>query len=597
MSQEAEKLVRSRKIRWPRPWAGIRGIKPADLPREITAGITLAALIIPLNIGYAQLVGLPSVVGLYAGIIPLAVFAIFTPSRHVVSSPDASMAALLGAALLGITAPGDLLRVHYALAIALMCGLLLLVFWYFRLAFLSNFLSRPVLVGFFSGLGIEVFTNQARKILGVAVENVSEAGTIAYQIKESIPIETEGFFLELFALIKSIPYANLYTAGIGVATIVIIRLLKRYAPKLPGALVALVLMTSVVVVFNLDKQGVGVLGAVPAALPSLSLPRVPLVDWIRLMPSAMAVASITLCESLMVAHRYSRKYGYKADGNQVLFAFGMANVAAGFTGSFAMGNSPSRAAAMDSLGAKSQVPSLVAAGTVAIVLLYLSDALALLPNAALAGIVANAVISLIDVNELRLMYRMRRSDFWIAVVCLFSVLVLGPLRAIIVAFLLSTIEVVRRASQPHTSVLQETPDGSYLSPGEIGCNLTTPGLIVYRFEAPLYFANANLFEEQVEHLVTQASTPVRWFVLDAQAIVDIDTTGAEALKQVLNLLTNRNITFVLSRINAQVLSLLKHYELLGKSGESKLYATNRQAVAAFYQECGSPFPKEPSTEL
>jgi sulfate permease, SulP family len=276
----------------------------------------------------------------------------------------------------------------------------------------------------------------------------------------------------------------------------------------------------------------------------------------------------------------------------VLFAFGMANVAAGLTGSLAMGNSPSRAATMDSLGAKSQLPSLVAAGTVALALLFFSDALALLPNAALAGIVANAVMSLIEVHELRLLYRMRRSDCWIALACLFSVLILGPLRAVIIAFLLSTIEVVRRASRPHTSVLQEAADGSYLSPGEIDCNLTTSGLIVYRFEAPLYFANANLFMEQIEQLITQAPGPIKWFVLDAQAIVDIDTTGAEALKEVFALLAKCKVTFAMSRVSGEVQSLLKHYGLLGLDREGKLYATNRQAVDSFHMECGQSQRRE-----
>ena len=170
-------------IQWPRPLAGLRGLKPKDLPREVAAGLTLAALVIPLNIGYAQVAGVSPVVGLYAGILPLAVFALLTSSRHVVSSPDASMAALIGAALLGMAVPGDM-RLHYTLAITLMCGLLLLTFWYFRLAFLANFLSRPVLVGFFSGLGIEVFANQLRKILGATAVKVSEVEAVATEIKE-----------------------------------------------------------------------------------------------------------------------------------------------------------------------------------------------------------------------------------------------------------------------------------------------------------------------------------------------------------------------------------------------------------------------------
>ena len=322
------------------------------------------------------------------------------------------------------------------------------------------------------------------------------------------------------------------------------------------------------------------LGKVALAAPGLSLPQIPMDAWLKLIPSALAVACITLCEGLMVSRRYSQKYGYKADGNQVLFAFGMANITAGLTGAFAMGNSPSRAAAMDSLGSRSQLPSLVAAGAVALVLLFFADAMAFLPNAALAGIVANAVMSLIDIKGLRQLYRMRRAEFWIAMVCLFSVLVLGPLRAIIIAFLLTAIDVVRRASRPHTSVLQEAADGSYLSPGT-GNDLTAPALIVYRFGAPLYFANANLLVEQVEQLVTQSSKPIECFVLDAQAIVDIDTTGAEALKQVLDLMESHNITFALSRASRSIQLLLRQYGLFERVTENRLYPTNRQAITDF----------------
>jgi len=565
-------------IQWPQPLAGFRGMTLADLPREFAAGLTMAALVIPLNIGYTQVAKLPPVMGLYACILPLAVFALLTSSRHLVSGPDASMAALIGAAIVGTAIPHEM-RPHYALAITLICGLFLVIFWYFRLAFLANFLSRPVLVGFISGLGIDVFTSQARKIVGVAARKAPKAGEVAVQIKEAMPVETEGFGLELISLIKTIPHANLYTVVIGISTIIIIRLLKRYTPKLPGALVALVLATIIVAFFNLDKQGVSVLGKVPLAAPSLSLPEVPPAAWLKLLPSALAIACITLCQGLMVSRRYSQKYNYKADGNQVLFAFGMANITAGLTGSFAMGNSPSRAAAMDSLGSRSQMPSLVGAGVVAILLLFFSGVLAFLPNAALAGIVANAVLSLIDVKELRLLYRMRRADFWIAIVCLGSVLVLGPLRAIIIAFLMTTIEVVRRASHPHTWVLQEAADGSHLSPAKEN-GLTAQALIVYRFGAPLYFANANLLVEQVEQMVTKSSPPIERFVLDAQAMVDIDTTGAEALEKVLNIMDEHNIAFALSRASRSVQDLLKQYGLFERITESGLHATNRRAIAA-----------------
>ena len=585
MSQEDPTVLA--RISWPKPFAGLRGLKPADVPREVSAGITLAALMIPLNIGYAQVAGLPPVAGLYAAIIPLVVFALLTSSRHLVTSPDASMAGLVGAALVAFAVPGDPQRLQYALALALICALIFFVFWLFRLAFLANFLSHAVMVGFITGLGIEVFTNQVRKIL--AAPHAADAGGVvaaAERIKEAMAssVETEGFFVELVALFDSIPRANLWSVAIGVSAFLIVRLMKRYTPKIPGALVALTLLTIIVAVFDLAAKGVGVLGAIPSGLPGLTVPAIPAADYLRLLPSALAIVAILMCEGLLVVRSYSSRYGYKADGDQMLFAWGAANLAAGFTGSLVTGNSPSRSAAMDGAGAKSQLPSLVAAATITVVMLFFTDMLAYLPNAALAGIVANAVLSLINVHELRELWRMRRSDFWIAAVCLVSVLALGPLRAVAIAFLLSLIDVIRRASRPDTSVLLEAPDGSYFTPAGAGDDVGSSGLVIYRFGAPLYFANATLFVDEIEQILAGPATPVRWFVLDAEAMVDIDTTGAEALRQAISMLTDRDVVFAVSRADRSFRSWLETYDLMELMDESRFYPTNRHAAAAFRGE-------------
>ena len=385
-------------------------------------------------------------------------------------------------------------------------------------------------------------------------------------------------------MIHSIPRANLYSVAVGVSAFLIIRLMKRYAPKIPGALVALVLLTALVAVLDLPAKGVGVLGnAIPSGLPALTLPTIPLADYLRLLPGALAIVAILLCEGLLVVRSYSDKYGYKADGDQMLFAYGAANLAAGFTGSLVTGNSPSRSAAMDGAGARSQLPSLVAAGTITLVMLFFTKFLAFLPNAALAGIVANAVLSLIEVHEFRELWRMRRSEFWIATVCLLSVLALGPLRAVVIAFLMSTIDVIRRASRPETAALLEAPDGSHFLPAADGKASGSSGLMVYRFGAPLYFANATLFLDDVERLVTQAPTPVRWFVLDAQAMVDVDTTGAGVLRQAITLLKKQNITFAVSRADRAFRSWLERYDLMELIGPDRFYPTNRHAAQAFRQ--------------
>jgi high affinity sulfate transporter 1 len=551
-------------------------------------------LIIPLNIGYAQVAGLPPVFGLYAGIIPLVIFAIFTSSRHVVGSPDAPISAILGAVLIGFAPIGDPLRMQYALALALMCGLLFFVFWLFRLAFLANFLSRAVLAGFITGLGIEVLTNQARRILGAShMIDGSGLAAIAEHLHGAMAtsVDTTGYFVELIALFESIPHANLYSVAIGLGAFVIVRLMKKTAPKAPAALIALILTTVTVAVLGLDQKGVKVLGAMPSGLPSLTLPNVPLADYLRLLPGAMAVVGITLCEALLLVRSCSRKNNTKADGNQVLFAYGMSSIASGFTGSLVSGPSASRTAAMDAAGSRTQLSSLVAAGTVALVMVFFTKELAYLPTAALAGVVASAVLNLIEVEELREFWHMRRSEFWVAVVCLLSVLVFGPLQAVIIAFLLSTIDLLRRASRPGTWVLQEAPDGSHFVPEETDPAPDASGIIIYRFGASLYFANATLFEEEVEKLVTQAAAPVQWFVLDAEAMNDMDTTGAETMHQVLTWLTKRGVTVAVSRANKPTAALLAQYHLLKIIGENRLYPTNRHAIAAFRRETGQATPE------
>jgi SulP family sulfate permease len=583
----------AQKFQLPKMFSGFKGATWANLPKEISAGITLAALIIPLNIGYAQIAGLPPVFGLYAGIIPLAIFALFTGSRHLVPSPDAASSAIIGAFLIGFAPIGDPLRVQYALALALMCGLLFFVFWLFRLAFLANFLSRAVLVGFITGLGIEVFTNQVRKILGAAHVGGSGLEEILQQLHGSMAtsVDTTGYFVELIALFESIPHANLYSVVIGLGAFVMLRLMKKYLPKVPAALVALILMTVIVAVLGLDQKGVGVLGAMESGLPSLTLPNVPPLDYLRMLPGAIAVVAITLCEGLLLVRNCSRKHNTNADGNQVLFAFGMANIACGFTGSLVTGVSASRTAAIDNAGSRTQLSCLVAAVTVALVMVFFTEALAYLPTAALAGVVANAVLNLIEVSELRELWHMRRSEFFVALVCLLSVLVFGPLQAVIIAFLFATIDLLRRASRPSTWVLQETPDGSHFIPEETDQTPGTPGIIFYRFGAPLYFANATLFGEEVEKLVMQAATPVKWLVLDAEAMVDIDTTGEETLHQVLTWLAKRGVTVALSRANQSTTALLSRYHLLELIGENRLYPTNRHAIRAFRQETGQAMPE------
>jgi high affinity sulfate transporter 1 len=564
----------------------LKGIRAADLPREVSSGLTLAALVIPLNIGYAQIAGLPPAMGLYAGIVPLVVFALFTASRSVVGGPGPATAALVAAALAGFAGPGDPQRVQYALALAMMCAVLFLLAWMFRLSFLQNFLSQAVMIGFVSGLGIQVFTSQARKILGVSIDISEQHEALTDHVQQALgmALETEGYFLNVIELIKQIPHANLYAVAIGLGSLFMVRLMKRYLPKVPGALVTLVVMTVVVVVFDLESRGVRVLGDLSAGLPSLTVPAIPMSDYIRLLPGAIAIVAITLCEGLLLARSYARKYGDKVDGDQVLFAYGLANASAGLSGSMVTGNSVSRSAAMDSAGVRTQLPSLVAAAAVAVIMAFFTGVLAVLPKAALAGIVANAVLSLIKVGDLRALYRMRRTEFWIAAVCLLSVLALGPLRAVVIAFLMSIIDLVRRTSQPYTTLLREAPDGHHFVPCEPHHMGSACEFIIYRFSAPLFFANSNPFLDEIEGLLRRAPADVKWFVLDAEGLNDMDTTGADSLREVIAMLEKQGVSFAVTRANRRLMESMKAYGLVDELGAERFFATNRQAVEAFHRD-------------
>lgn len=558
------------RITLPRPFAALRGVERAGWTREILAGITLAALVIPLNIGYADVAGLPPHVGLYAGIVPMIAYAIFATSRHVIASPDAAIAALIGSLLGALAVPGSAEYLNLALALAIVCAVFFGLFWLFRLGFLANYLSRAVLVGLVTGLGIEVLFSQIRKMMGVTVE-------------------ADGFFREVIATIQAIPETNWYSLALGLGSIAIVRSLKRFAPKVPGALVALVVFTAVVTVFNLTEHGVKVLGDIPTGLPRLAVPQLSFEAWMRLIPAALAIVALTLAEGLLLARRYAQRYDYKIDPDQEEFAYGISNLTAGLTGALVLGSSASRTAAMDDTGARSQWPSIVSAILIAMVLLFFTEQLAMLPTAVLAGIVANAVLKLIDVAGFRDLYRLRRSEFNIGLVCTLSLLILGTLPGLTIAFLLTTIEVVRRAAHPKTSILVEHPDRQSYRPEDVGdYAFTAPGVVVYRFGGPLFFANATVFQGDVEAIIESNDGSLDYFIFDAEAVNDIDTTGVEALEQVIELLREKGIRLAISRAYPPVPELLERYGLMAHIGPANLFETNRAAVAAADQGRARP---------
>jgi sulfate permease, SulP family len=524
---------------------------------EVLAGITLVALSLPMNIGYASVAGLPATAGVYASIVPVLVFAVSTGSRRLVFGPDATIAALLGAVLLSTTASGAD-PVTAALGVALLTGSFLLAAWLLRLGGLARFLSHAVLAGFIAGLAVEILTSQVRKILAVEVD-------------------AEGWLREVVGIVGALPRASAASVAVGVGTIAIVRLLRHVAPRAPGSLLALVVVGGCVAAFGPDD--VAVLGPVSAGFPAPTLPSLPLAVWLELLPVALAIAALVVAEGVLISQREARRHGERIAPNDEVFAYGVSNVAAALFGGMPVGASASRTAALAAAGARSQVPALVAAATAAIVAMFATGLLAAIPSAALAGLVANAVVTLLDLPTFRHLARVRRSEFTIAVGCAVAVLLLGPLRGLVVAALATAIDVVRRAAAMpwvELTTLPGTSDGRYTTGAGPA---PQPGLRLLRPEGPLFFANADAVRETLR---TAAADPqLRWLVLDLEAVADVDPTAAEALADGIAAAHAAGVVVAFSRVRGPIGALLDRYGLLEVVGSEHLFASNRAAAGAY----------------
>ncbi|HLS46690.1 MAG TPA: SulP family inorganic anion transporter [Ornithinicoccus sp.] len=525
------------------------------------AGVTLLAIAVPLNIGYAQIAGLPPTAGLYALVVPSVVFALMTTSRQVVASPDAATAALVASSLLGVTAAGSEDLATMAAAQAILGGIFFLLLAYFKLGFLANFLSKPILVGFVGGLAAEIMLSQVAKMLGV-----HPAG--------------DGFFVELIGLLRELPSAHLWSIAVSAASVAVL-LVGRRAPGMPWALLVLVGATITTVALELDAHGVAVLGEVPAGPPQFAFPNLSWSLWLTLIPSALALTMVTVAEGLLVIRSYAEKHGYETGPNRDLAAFGGANIASGLTGSFAVGSSTSRTAAMDQAGSRTQLPSLVLATGSLLLLMFGTALLSDIPSPAIGAIVAVAVARLIGIGELSDLWRLSRFEFGVAVSCLLGVLVLGPIRGILLAFVLSLINLTRRAASPPIDILhgEDDPQVSLQQGTEAG--ETAPGVIVVRFAAPIFFANSGALSNSVRTMVGSAPHPVRAFVFDLEAVTDVDVTGADAMRSTLEWLHDQEISVGYTRVRPELRSRLEHFDLVQDVRE---FPTSRAALTSLREK-------------
>ena len=563
--------VGARLPRVPRVGGALSSGGRSTLLTELFAGIVLVALSLPLNIGYAETAGLPVIVGINAAILPPLVFALLSGSRHLVTGPDATIAALLAAALPSVAASSGAAPEELAIAVALMTGAILLALWLLRAGAMVRFISKSVLIGFLAGLGIEILTSQVEKIMNVSVD-------------------TGAWITDVWELVKSIPDASVASVVVGVSTIVIVRLMHRLAPALPGPLIALVLVGGTVAI--LEPNGVDLLGEIPSGLPSLSFPTVGLSTWIDLLGTSVAIAVLTVAEGLLVASSAARRHHDAFESNGELLSMGAANIAASVTSGMPIGASASRTAAVESAGSRSQLPALVSAVVVVVVALYLTDLVAEIPTAALAGLVANAVVSIIDVAAFRSFARMRRSELFIALGCTAGVLILGPTGGIVLALLATMVDMVRRVAASPAVTLKAPAAGwetgrfaSAVTADDAGNPVQQPdGIEFIRLAGPLFFANADAIRTRA---AAAAETDDRWVALDFESVTDVDPTAYEALTDAIAVLDEAGKTTVITRATGPIRDLLDRYGFATVLPRDQLFESNRAALAAYAAAQGS----------
>jgi high affinity sulfate transporter 1 len=543
---------------------GVLPIDSARIPLDVAAGATLAALAIPETMGYASMAQMPVITGLYTILIPLFLFALLGSSRHLVVGADSATAMTMAAGLtaLGLTG-GSSQWIAMAGLSALMVGAVLVLARLFKLGFLAYFLSRSVLIGFLTGVGIQVAMGQLAGVLGVPKPS---GGTVESFVKT----------------LQEIPQASLATIAVAVAVWVIILGSERINKRIPGALIAVVLMI-LISYLGLLPSSVSLLGTVQGGLPPFGLPQgvITLDNILALMPTVLSCFIIILAQSAATSRAYAMKYRDSFDENVDLIGLAAANFGAGLSGTWIVNGSPTKTEMVDSAGGRSQVAQLTAGVVVLVVLLFLTPALAYMPNAVLAAVVMLIGIKLIDYVGMRGIAQVRVGEFAVAAVTAATVVIVGIEQAILLAIALSIIEHIEHSYRPFDRLLTSKPGGEYgyedLSSGA----QTVPGLVIYRFGASLYYANGNRFAEEIVSLVEDAKPPLRWLCVSASSIGDIDYSGAETIASVSDEIAGHGATLVFADVDPKIAGQLDAYDLTSKIGKDHIFATLIDAIAAY----------------
>ena len=557
--------------RWVPGLRTMRQYRRSWLASDLMAGLVLTALLVPVGMGYAQAAGLPPITGLYATIVPLVVYAAVGPSRVMVLGPDSSLAAVIAAVILPLGGDDPETAVALARALAVLTGLIILVAGMARLGFVTELLSRPVQLGYLYGIAVTILVGQLPRLCGFSIEG-------------------RGLLTEIrdFAQGVADGQVNRASLAVGVTGIVVILVLRRLWRTVPGVMVAVLVGIAAVALFDLDQEGVQVLGVLPEGLPTFVFPAVELADLGALFSGALGIALVAVADTTVLSQSLAAQRDETVDPNQELRALGAANLATGFFQGFAISSSASRTPVAVAAGARSQLTPLVGAIAIALLLVAAPGALRNLPLPMLAAIVITAALGLIDAPAVRRLYQVRRSEFVLWLAAFLGVALLGVLVGIFVAILLSLADFVRRAWRPHDAVLgREDELKGYHDIDRHPSARLIPGLLLYRFDAPLFFANAGYFHRRVRHLITGATHPVRWVVVAAEPITDIDTTAADALRQLLEELRQEQVTLAFAELKGPVKDRLRRYGLYDLIGPDRFFPTVGTAVNGYIDSTGT----------
>jgi SulP family sulfate permease len=550
-----------------------RGYRRGWLRGDILAGLTVAAYLVPQVMAYAEVAGLSPVVGLWAAIGPLAVYALLGSSRQLSIGPESTTALMTAVVLMPIAAGDPVRYARLAATLALLVGGLCLLGRLARLGFLADLLSKPVLVGYMAGVAVIMISGQLGKITGVKVDG-------------------DEFVPEIASFLSRLGQLHWPTVILATALVVLLFTLQRLVPRLPGPLITVVLATAGVALFSLQDYGILVVGAVPVGLPTPAIPSLSIADLQLLIVPAIGVSFVAYDDNVLTGRAFALKAGQPIDANQEWTALAGANISASLLHGFPVSSSGSRTALGAALGSRTQLYSLVALLLVVSTLVVAGPLLAGFPKAALGALVIFAAVRLIDVGELRRFGRFRRSELLLAVATTIAVLGVGVLYGVLVAVALSVIDLLRRLTRPHDGILGYVPGIAGMHDvDDYPLARQVPGLLVYRYDSPLYFANAEDFRERALKALDDAVKrtgepgaqphPIEWFVLNAEANVEIDITSADALDQLRNELQRRGFTFAMARVKQDLRDDLVRAGLVDRIGIDLIFPTLPTAVAAY----------------